>query len=204
MVKNIIFDLGGVILDIDFALTHRAFELEGVEGFAHLYSQYAAAPFFVDFEKGKKTTAQFFDHIRAICGCPLADETIRRCWNAMLIGFDPAKIDWLKKTADRYRVFLFSNTNILHYQDFAKRFYDQQGEEFNACFVKAYYSHEMGLRKPDPESYQAIIDEQGLDVSETLFIDDTLKNIEAARQIGLQTIHLQKPTTILELAIGEK
>jgi putative hydrolase of the HAD superfamily len=59
----------------------------------------------------------------------------------------------------------------------------------------------MGFRKPDPESYQSIIDEQNLDVSETLFIDDTLKNIEAARQLGLQTIHLQKPATILELAI---
>lgn len=197
--KNIIFDLGGVILDIDFGLTHQAFELEGVEGFDKLYGQHAAAPFFVDFEKGKHTAAEFYDHIRNICGCPLGDDTIRRCWNALLIGFDAAKIDWLERIAGQYRVFLFSNTNSIHYQAFTKEFFDLKGKEFNSLFVHAYYSHEMGLRKPDPASYQAILDEQSLVPSETLFIDDTLKNIEAARALGLQVKHLPRPETVLGL-----
>ncbi|NCI45062.1 HAD family hydrolase [Sediminibacterium soli] len=201
MTKSLIFDLGGVILDIDFALTHQAFELEGVEGFERLYSQQAASPFFVDFEKGEKTAQQFFDHIRNICGCPLSDETIRRCWNALIIGFDPAKIDWLGKLTAKYQVFLFSNTNIIHYQEFAKQFYTLKGRDFNDLFVKAYYSHEMGLRKPDPQSYQSILTEQGLQAAETLFIDDTLKNIEAAKELGLQTIHLPKPQTVLDLTL---
>ncbi len=197
----IIFDLGGVILDIDFSLTHKAFELEGVEGFEQLYGQHAASPFFIDFEKGKRTTAEFFDHIREICGCPLSDETIRRCWNALLIGFDPQKVQWLLDIGKRYRVFLFSNTNIIHYHQFVADFNGLTGRDFNGCFEKAYYSHEMGLRKPDAESYQSILDEQKLKPSETLFIDDTIKNIEAAKELGMQTIWLAKPGTVLGLAL---
>ena len=199
--QAIIFDLGGVLLDIDFSLTHRAFELEGVENFAELYGQHAAAPFFIDFEKGKKTTGEFFDHIRAICGCPLSDETIQRCWNALLIGFRPEKIAWLRAIARRHRIFLFSNTNIIHYEWFVEDFNRLTGDDFNACFVKAYYSHEMGLRKPDEASFRHILDEQELEAARTLFIDDTIKNIEAAAAMGFQTIHLPSPQTILNLAL---
>jgi epoxide hydrolase-like predicted phosphatase len=201
-IKNIIFDLGGVLLDIDFALTHKAFEKAGVKGFAELYGQHAASPFFVDFEKGKIETAVFFDHIRSICGCELDNDTIRNCWNALLkTGFKKETADWLEEIGKRYRIFLFSNTNIIHYQWFAANFYQVAGREFNSCFVKAYYSHEMGLRKPDAVSYQMIFDEQGLDVAETLFIDDTIKNIEAAKALGLQTVHLVKPMKLLELGL---
>jgi FMN phosphatase YigB (HAD superfamily) len=200
--KNIIFDLGGVLLDIDFGLTHKAFEKAGVPGFDQLYSQHKTSPFFIDFEKGKIPVSQFFDHIRKICNCPLSDETIVQCWNALLKnGFEQEKIDWLKKTGERYRIFLFSNTNIIHYQWFAGNFNQLTGEDFNDQFIKAYYSHEMGLRKPDTASYQYILDEQGLEAGDTLFIDDTIKNIEAAAGMGFQTIHLAATGTILKLEL---
>lgn len=197
----IIFDLGGVLLDIDFHLTFKAFEKAGVDGFENLYSQHAAAPFFIDFEKGKIETHVFFDHIREICGCDLPDDTIRDCWNALLIGFDPQKLQWLFNIARQYPIFLFSNTNSIHYHQFTAEFSQKTGRDFNSCFVKAYYSHEMGLRKPDPESYLYILEEQKLNASETLFIDDTIKNIEAANQVGLQTIHLEKPKSILDVQL---
>jgi FMN phosphatase YigB (HAD superfamily) len=197
----IIIDLGGVLLDIDFHLTFKAFEKAGVEGFEKLYSQHSAAPFFVEFEKGQIETRVFFDHIREICGCDLPDDTIRDCWNALLIGFDPRKVQWLFDIAQRYPIFLFSNTNIIHYHSFIADFTKKTGRHFNTCFVKAYYSHEMGLRKPDPESYLYILEEQKLNASGTLFIDDTIKNIEAAEQLGIQTIHLEKPKTVLGLEL---
>lgn len=200
-VKNIIFDLGGVLLDIDFKLTHTAFEKAGVPGFEKLYGQHAATPFFIDFEKGKIPVPVFFDHVRNICGCPLSDETITQCWNALLKGFEPEKIGWLKKIRKQYRVFLFSNTNIIHYEWFVNDFNQLTGEHFNGQFLKAYYSHEMGLRKPEPESFQYILDEQKLQAPETLFIDDTLRNIEAAQKLGMQTIHLPSPQSILELEL---
>jgi FMN phosphatase YigB (HAD superfamily) len=86
-VKNIIFDLGGVLMDIDFTLTHKAFEQLGVQNFAALYNQHSADEFFSDFEKGKIPTADFFDHIRHICQCDFTDDAIRNAWNALLIGF---------------------------------------------------------------------------------------------------------------------
>jgi FMN phosphatase YigB (HAD superfamily) len=200
--NSIIFDLGGVLLDIDFSLTHQAFEQAGVPGFDKLYGQHAATPFFIDFEKGKIPVPQFFDHIRDICNCPLSNDTIVHCWNALLKnGFETPRIDWLKKLAERYRVFLFSNTNIIHYNWFSADFKQLTGGNFNDCFIKAYYSHEMGLRKPDAESFQYILDEQKLDVGETLFIDDTIKNIEAAGKLGLHTIHLPAPRSILDLPL---
>ena len=200
-VKNIIFDLGGVLMDIDFTLTHKAFEQLGVQNFAALYNQHSADEFFSDFEKGKIPTADFFDHIRHICQCDFTDDEIRDAWNALLIGFPQERNEWLLRIRNKYRIYLFSNTNIIHYQSFVKTFADTAGIDFNSCFIKAYYSHEMGLRKPDPASFMAIINEQQLDPAETLFIDDTVKNVDAARELGLQVVHLVKLQTVLSLGL---
>jgi FMN phosphatase YigB (HAD superfamily) len=200
-IKNIIFDLGGVLLDIDFTLLHQAFENLGVPDFSELYNQRKADPFFSDFEKGKILTADFFEHIRQICGCHLDDEAIRSAWNAMLIGFPPGRAEWLLHIREKYNSYLFSNTNIIHYEWFSKAFKRASGVNFNACFRQTYYSHAMGLRKPDPASFQYILDDQQLDPAETLFIDDTIKNVEAARQIGMQAIHLVAPLTVEQLSL---
>jgi len=200
-IKNIIFDLGGVLMDIDFKLTHHAFEKLGVHNFAELYNQYHADAFFSNFEKGKISTEEFFDHIRRICQCDLSNDAIRNAWNALLIGFPADRNEWLFRIREKYSIYLFSNTNIIHYQSFAKTFEDNTGKELNSCFIKAYYSHEMGLRKPDPASYLAILKEQQLDPAETLFIDDTLKNVEAASQLGMQSIHLLMPLTVTNLGL---
>jgi len=200
-IKNIIFDLGGVLMDIDFKLTHRAFEQLGVPNFGELYNQYHADTFFSDFEKGKIQTGEFFDHIRRICQCDLSNDAIQNAWNALLIGFPADRNEWLFRIREKYALYLFSNTNILHYQSFAKTFEKIAGKELNSCFVKAYYSHEMGLRKPDPASYLAILKEQQLDPAETLFIDDTLKNVTAAKELGIQTFHLAPPISVMELEL---
>ncbi len=200
-IKTIIFDLGGVLLDIDFKLTFKAFEELGVPDFEKRYSQYHAEPFFSDFEKGKVAIPDFFEKIRQICGCPLTDDQIRNAWNALLIGFPPERITWFNEIRKKYRVFLFSNTNAIHYEWFAQKFQETTGNVFNDCFVKAYYSQEMGLRKPDLDSYRYIIKEQNLNTAETVFIDDTLPNIEAAKEVGLQGIHLPKPLTVLDLGL---
>jgi FMN phosphatase YigB (HAD superfamily) len=201
LTKNIIVDLGGVLLDIDFSRTHQAFAQLGIPNFAELYNQYSADPFFANFEKGKVNTADFFNKVREICHCPLTDDAIRNAWNALLIGFPPERTAWLLAIREKYNVFLFSNTNIIHYQWFTKNFYEMAGKDFNNCFTKAYYSHEMGLRKPDQASFQLLIDEQNLNISETLFIDDTLANVEAAKEMGFQVLHLVKPKTVVMLGL---
>ena len=130
----------------------------------------------------------------------VTDDEIKNAWNALLDRFPKERIDWLKQIKTKYKIFLFSNTNKIHYDAFMKGYTEDFGKnDFNEQFVKAYYSQELGLRKPFLESFNYILKEQGLDPAETLFIDDTLKNIEAAKKAGLQTFHLVSPMTVLDL-----
>ncbi|HLD54395.1 MAG TPA: HAD family phosphatase [Sediminibacterium sp.] len=199
-IKNIIFDLGGVFLNIDFSLTSKAFIDLGVLQFNEMFTQHFSNPLFELLETGKIAEAEFYEAFRQETKLPLTNEQIKKAWNALLLDFPSDRIDWLENIANKYQVFLFSNTNQIHYNHFIEYFAVQfPGKNFDSFFIKAYYSQFLGLRKPYPESFQAILDEQGLHAEETLFIDDTLKNIEAAQALGLQTIHLKHPLTVLDI-----
>jgi glucose-1-phosphatase len=201
-IQHIIFDLGGVFLNIDFQKTNQAFEQLGVKDFASYFNQHHSNDLFEDLETGKITNEAFYEAFRKETGTSLTDIQIRDAWNALLLDFPPERISWLEQIKNKYRIFLFSNTNQIHYDyfiaDFAKTF---PGKDFNSFFIKAYYSQTLGLRKPYVESYQAIIDEQKLNPAATLFIDDTEKNIVGAKAAGLQTIHLVAPQTLLDLGL---
>lgn len=199
-IKNIIFDLGGVFLNIDFALTNKAFIDLGVLQFNEMFTQHFSNPLFELLETGKISEEEFYEAFRQESKMHLTNEQIKFAWNALLLDFPPERIDWLEKIGKKYRIFLFSNTNQIHYDQFIADFTKQYpGKNFDAFFQKAYYSQHLGLRKPYPESFQAILDEQGLLPEETLFIDDTIKNVEAAKELGLQTIHLKHPLTVVDL-----
>ena len=199
-IKNIIFDLGGVFLNIDFGLTNKAFIDLGVLQFNEMFTQHFSNPLFELLETGKISEEEFYEAFRQESKMHLTNEQIKFAWNALLLDFPPERIDWLEKIGKKYRIFLFSNTNQIHYDQFIADFTKQYpGKNFDAFFQKAYYSQHLGLRKPYPESFQAILDEQGLLPEETLFIDDTIKNVEAAKELGLQTIHLKHPLTVVDL-----
>jgi epoxide hydrolase-like predicted phosphatase len=201
-IKNIIFDLGGVFLNIDFQLTNQAFIDLGVIQFNEMFTQHFSNPLFELLETGKINEEEFYTAFRKESKTNLNNEQIKQAWNALLLDFPKERIDWLKSISKKYRIFLFSNTNQIHYDSFIEKFEMQHpGENFDSLFIKAYYSQNLGLRKPYPESFQAILDEQGLQANETLFIDDTIKNVEAAQELGLQTIHLKSPLTVLDLEL---
>jgi putative hydrolase of the HAD superfamily len=199
-IKNIIFDLGGVFLNINFELTNQAFKELGVDRFEAMFNQHHSNDLFELLETGKLSSAEFYDAFRKESNTDLSNQQIQAAWNALLLDFPAERIEWLNQIKDRYNVFLFSNTNEIHYDqfilDFSKAF---PGKDFNGHFIKAYYSQTLGLRKPYLESYQQILAEQQLNPAETLFIDDTIKNIEGAKLAGLQTIHLVAPQTVLDL-----
>ncbi len=201
-ITNIIFDLGGVFLDVDYFKTENRFIEAGIKDFHHLYSQSDASPLFEYLETGKIDEEAFCAELRNISKTELTNHDIINCWNAMLGNFWPEAIEWLAKINQRYTVYLFSNTNAIHYKAFLQIFEQQFGRtDFDNYFHKAYYSHLMGMRKPYADSYHYIIKQQGLDVQQTVFIDDTLKNIEGAREAGLQTIHLVKGMKVWELPL---
>ncbi len=201
-IKNILFDLGGIFMNIDFKKTEQAFYDLGVTGFNEMFTQHHANDLFENLETGKITPEQFYESFREATGKPLTNTQIKNAWNALLLDFPPERIHWLEKISQKYNVYLYSNTNLIHYESFMEIFQQNTGlPDINQLFIKAYYSHELGLRKPYVASFQNILNEQNLDPAETLFVDDTYSNIEGAKAAGMQTIHLVAPKTVLDLDI---
>lgn len=201
-VKNIIFDLGGVLFNIDFAKTESAFKALGVTGFHEMFTQHHANDLFIQLETGALSELEFYEAFRTASGVPLTNEEIQKAWNALLIDFRLPSLAWLDGIKEKYRIFLFSNTNQIHHDAFHATFQEQTGrDDFDSYFVKAYYSQHMGMRKPDLAPFLRILEEQGLLASETLFIDDTIKNVEAAREAGMLAHHLVWPQTLPELPL---
>lgn len=199
-IKNIIFDLGGIFLAVDYQKTEQAFVDLGVTHFNNLFAHNVAAPLFELLETGKITPAEFYDQFRQASGLLLSNQQIQTAWNAMLGDFFMEALDWLEPVKNRYNIFLFSNTNQIHEDAFIDKYQQQTGQQnFDAHFIKAYYSHKLGIRKPYPESFKAIIDEQNLVVEETVFIDDSAKNVQGAIDAGLQGIYLPPPKRLTEL-----
>lgn len=201
-IKNIIFDLGGIFIELDYLKTEKAFIDLGVTHFPELYSQHLATPLFEDLETGRIEAEEFYNTFCKNAGVNLSNEEIKDAWNAMLLNFPPERLRWLEDIAKKYRIYLFSNTNIIHYNALQKIYYKNTGlNNFDDFFIKAYYSHTLKMRKPNPASFLEILKIENLVAAETLFIDDTPKNIEGAKQVGLQTILLQPPKTVFDLEI---
>lgn len=196
-IRNIIFDLGGVLLNIDYKKTAKAFEDLGITEFDKHFSQVNASPLFEDLELGKINPSMFFDGIRQLTELSLSDHQITTAWNAMLLDFPIENFKLLQSLKSTYRLFLYSNTNIIHYNAFQQIFQKATGETLlDICFEKAYYSHIMGQRKPYKEGFQIIIQENSLNPNQTLFIDDTLVNIETAKSLSLKTLHITNKTQL--------
>ncbi|ULQ52214.1 HAD family hydrolase [Flavihumibacter fluvii] len=199
-IKNILLDLGGVLLNLSFAKTEQAFAQLGLKDFSQHFTLSSYTPLFEEFEIGAVSKTDFLTHFKKQTGSTAEDHAIIAAWNNMLLDFPRERINWLDKLSDRYRVFLYSNTNAFHYDAFQDSFSKEYpGKGFDDYFEKAYYSHLLGKRKPHPESFTYLMADAGLDAGETLFVDDTFPNIEGAQQAGLQTVHLSNGKTVLEL-----
>jgi HAD superfamily hydrolase (TIGR01509 family) len=199
-IKNIIFDLGGVIMNIDNRLTEDAFVKLGAIDFRNYFGHGFAASFFMDYESGKISDHQFVNDLRKMIQVDQPDEVIIAAWNALLLDFPSERIELLKALKTQYRLFLLSNTNALHMISFQKIYTDHFGEgKLDDHFERTYYSHLTGHRKPDRESYQLIIDENQLTPEETLFVDDAKINIEGALALGLQGLFLQPGMAITSI-----
>jgi HAD superfamily hydrolase (TIGR01509 family) len=199
-IKNIIFDLGGVLVNLDNKLTERAFVDLGATDFARYFGHGFAASFFKEYEIGKISDQEFIQHLRKLGNLNVPDETIVKAWDALLLDFPKERIDLLKKLRNDYRVFLFSNTNALHMKT-VRRIYNDTFENgtLDELFEKTYYSNVLGMRKPDVSSYLHITNENKLIPSETLFVDDALINVEGANAAGLRGYFVEPGKTILDI-----
>lgn len=199
-IKNIIFDLGGVILNLDNQRTEDAFTSLGVKDIRSYFGHGYASAFFKEYEVGRITDKEFVDKIKALIGLDIPDQSIIDSWNALLLDFPPERIQLLKHLRKRYRTFLFSNTNALHLaalqQTFSSTF--GNGTSLEDHFEKTYYSHILGMRKPDRAGFDYILKENELDPAETMFVDDAIANVEGAEQAGLKGLFLRPGVTLLD------
>jgi len=189
--KNLIFDLGNVLYDIDFEKMYNAFDGLGIPNFENHFTLNKSDQIFFDLEKGLITEVQFCEGFNKLYSLNLTKDQIIGAWNALLIGYRKESIEWIRANNGRYATFLYSNTNQIHYDHFIPQFEREIGGNFENLFKTPYYSHKMGQRKPDPASFQFILDKEGLVAHETLFIDDNEPNVIAAASIGLQVLYLQ-------------
>ncbi len=189
--EAIIFDLGGVILDIDLGKIKEGFKILGFENMDESFKLFKHNHIFEKFEKGEVSPQVFRNEIRKACPHAFSDRQFDNIWNSILINFPKENIELLKALKTKYRTFLLSNTNEIHYKHYTKMLNDNFGiDKLDNFFEKAYYSHTSKMRKPDREFFELIIKENNLNTDKTVFIDDFPENIQTAQKMGLQTIYL--------------
>jgi epoxide hydrolase-like predicted phosphatase len=189
-IKTIIFDLGGVLFDIDYSLTQQAFIALGANNFQQQYSQHVQHGVFDEFEKGNIPPSHFRAEVLKWLPSTVTENDVDKAWNALLIGFPKEKVELVKRLRSKYKVLLLSNTNDIHLPAVLQMMDKAHGAGvMGQMFEREYYSCRMGMRKPDAEIFQHVVNENRLDPESTLFIDDILKNVEGAASVGIQTLH---------------
>lgn len=200
-IKNIIFDLGGVIINIDYSLLVEAFSRIGLPHFEAYFSQKEQKNLFDLYEKGLISSQNFRDVLKKQCKSGTTDTDIDVAWNSMLLDLPQERMDLLMSLKNNYRTFLLSNTNEIH-MIFINNYLKErfQISNFNGHFEKVYLSYEVKMRKPDVEIFELLINQNKLDKGETLFIDDSVQHIESAKLLGIQTFLLDvKKQNIINL-----
>ena len=199
-IKNIIFDFGGVICNIDHLIPERKFKELGIRNFDKMYSHAKQNNLFEDLEKNLISPQEFRNKIKFLIGGNINDEQIDEAWNSMILDIPKNKIDLLLKLKQQYRIFLLSNSNIIHYKVYINDFKAKSGlEKFSDLFEKAWFSFDLQMRKPVKEIYEFVLKDANLKPEETLFIDDSIQNIKPAEELGIQCIFLKNGMDILNL-----
>jgi glucose-1-phosphatase len=196
--KNIIFDLGGVLFDIDYQRPVQAFAALGYTGFDAMYSQAAANPLFEQLETGHISNLGFLQAMATLAPVPVSGQQIEQAWNSILLGFRLPSMQCLQQLRQYYQLYLLSNTNAIHLVQIQALCQKQTGQSsLDDFFTKAWYSNRVGLRKPNANIYQFVLQDGSLRAEETLFIDDSVQNITAAENLGIQG-HLLLPGQTIE------
>ena len=199
-IKNIIFDLGGVVLDIDENIVYKELEKMGIRT-----SELAHSKEFMDimskFNTGIYTAPTFRKKTKAILGQEkMTDQKFDSIWNSMLLDIPRERIAALEQIRKNYKIFLMSNSNEIHYDLYVRDLQLRFGyNEFDELFNKSYFSFAEHLEKPNPRFFELILDHEHLLPEETLFIDDTAENIKVAKSLGINTYHISREELVRNL-----
>ncbi|MCQ2960060.1 MAG: HAD family phosphatase [Bacteroidales bacterium] len=201
-IKNIIFDFGGVVFNIDESRTVNAFAQMFQCGVPDLFRKFMGANgLFERFERGELSTDDFLSTIQSVVPSAITREQIISAWNSVLIGYPEEHVQLLLKLKKKYRTFLLSNTNELHTREFIK-FAENQKLPIHSnhdLFEKVWYSNEIGMRKPDPRIYEYALKDAGIKAEETMFVDDLQQNVDAASSVGIYTERITPEHGIMQI-----
>jgi putative hydrolase of the HAD superfamily len=189
-VKAILFDLGGVLINLNYQNTINAFRALGIDNFENIYSQAQQKNLFNDFETGKISSFHFINRLLDLLPKGCNPNQVVSAWNAMILNFPANRLDILEKLSVDYKLFLLSNTNDLHMEKVRRELKKTTGRALESFFEKTFLSQEIKLRKPEPEVFLEVAKQIQLDPNEILFVDDSIQHINSAKKIGFQVIHL--------------
>ncbi len=190
-IENVIFDFGGVVIDIDFNLTHKAFENLGVKNLDKLFSKAKQTELFDKFEKGILSDNEFRNEATKLLNINISEKEFDNAWNKMILDIPEKRIKLLQTIKSKYRTFLLSNSNKIHYALYYSELRTKHKIMcFEELFENVYFSFNTGMIKPDKDVFMFVIEQNNLNPEKTLFIDDSLQHIKAAEELGLQTYHL--------------
>lgn len=199
-IKNVIFDLGDVIIDISIPGTIAKFAGRSGLSHARVKEIYSSSGIFLDYEKGKISDEEFHSGANSLFGTNMSFEEFCDIWNGMLIRIPAERLRLLDKVSAQFRIFLLSNTNDIHLKCFNQMMEEvSPGKPLGSYFEKAYYSHHLGMRKPDAEIFEFVLQENDLSPAETLFLDDNAENISGASRLGIQATIVKHPDNLFEI-----
>jgi len=199
-IEAIIFDFGGVIIDIDPLLTMQEFEKLGARKLNEEETREFVEEIVAKFERGIFTPEIFREKVKEFLHFDANDNQIDDAWNALIYDIPAERIRVIEEVRKNYRIFLLSNSNETHYDLYVRDLQLRFGyREFDELFEKSYFSFDTHLSKPDPEAFEFIINQEGLNPSKTLFIDDRMDNIITASSLGLRTYLLKPPERVRDI-----
>lgn len=198
--EAIIFDLGGVLLNLDYDLTEKAFISLGMADFGESYSQLQQTHLFDRFEKGEVSSFHFVNQLLDRLPPGTTANQVVHAWDAMILDFPVKRLQFLEELSNKYRIFLLSNTNDLHIDAVRRSLEKSVGHRnLEQYFEKTYFSSAIGMRKPDSEIFAFVCTENNLDPAKTIFIDDSPQHVEGAKAVGIQAILLGKNQDVSSL-----
>ena len=186
-ISTLIFDFGGVLIDLDMNQSILNFKKLGVENVENYLSNFGQSGFFMQLEKGKISAEEFRSEIRKMTTNTITDKEIDDAWNAFLVRIPSEKLDIVYQLRKKFRVIMLSNTNAIHFPYAERTFFSYKNRSIDEYFDKCYRSYDMKMAKPDAEIFEAILNQEQVAPNQCLLLDDGPKNIEQAQKLGFQT-----------------
>ena len=188
-IRNIVFDLGGVLVDLDFKAAINGLQKAGFANVKEQLQAFDRDGIFQKFELGEMTAEEFRTAIRENSSVELTDEEVDALWNAMLLEVPREKLELILELRGKYMVYLLSNTNSIHWDYVCKNAFNYRGFRVEDYFEETFLSYEMHLAKPDKAIFEKVLHDANLLPEETLFIDDSEANCKAAEEVGIPAHH---------------